>query len=256
MKNKKVFLWSIIWTFTIFVVAIVFFVSFIQKIDINRINLYGDIAFSVKDLKKYMGIELPIPYAKANIKAMKKAIEAHPLVYKSHIRKTLRGEINITLERSIPLVVVLAKVNGKEVPAYFDKTGKSVQVGLQGGIVDVPVLSGIEIINPEVGVFLPQWVVTFLKKVAIIKKENKAVFSHISEWRIVSFKDGYRIIELWFKDYQSKFITEVDISTEKLEKIWYFAENITKEGFFNGFESFDVRQGVIIGKKWGNNEET
>ncbi len=241
--------WTVLWLIPIFVVFFLLFLMYVQRVEITSIVIKGDIKLTAKEIKSYINIDIPTAYLKINTVEISKKLRQHPLIYSARVKKKFDGTLVLLLTRSIPLVTMLATINGIATPVYFDKDGKCVQVGTKGGIVDVPIVSGLKLIDPRVGVYLPAWAQEVLASLATIKKEHSALFHSVSEFKIHSHGDNYKTLEIWFADFKQKYIADIGINVKHLQKIWYFAEKISKETFAQDFESFDVRQGVIIAKK-------
>lgn len=238
-----------LWCIPAIAVFFFVFIANVRRAEIKDITVKGDVALSEQEIKRIADVKLPVLYLDINTAKIEKRLEDHPLIYSARVKKTMSGELVLILTRSQPLVAVLATVNGVEMPAYFDAAGRVVQVGVEGGIVDVPVVSGLALVDPAAGVFAPEWVKEFLASLAKIKKSNSALFNSVSEFRIVSDADAYRMLEIWFTQFPQKYITSIDIGVKDLEKLFVFADRINKEQFAAEFSSFDVRQGVIIGKR-------
>ncbi len=242
-------MWTVLWLIPVILVCFLLFLAYVRRVEITSIVIEGDVLLSAREVKSYINIDMPVDYLSLSTAVVSKRLQEHPLIYSARVKKTFDGKLLLALTRSMPLVAVLATVGGVATPVYFDKGGKCVQVGTRGGIVDVPILSGIALVDPHLGVYLPSWARDFVAALATIKKEQSALFHSVSEFKIHSSGKGYKILEIWFADFKQKYITEIDIDAKHLQKLQRFADRISKEAFAKDFESFDVRQGSIIAKK-------
>lgn len=255
-RNRVAYIfWGFLWTVPVVIIFFLLFLGYVKNKEISSITLHGNVSLSLNDIKKYVGITFPINYLDVHTSAIEKKLTKHPLIYSTDVKKNFNGELIITVTRSMPLVAILGTVNGVSTPVYFDKNGKCVQVGVKGGIVDVPIISGIDLIDPKLGVYVPNWLQDFFTNLATIKKENRKLFHSVSEFKLVSNQDNYKTLEIWFTKFKQKYIISMNIDTKYLERVWIFADRINKETFSYEFDSFDIRQGVIIGKKRESNEK-
>lgn len=246
---------SIALTILMGLILFLIFLSFLHNIIISTINITGNVILDNKELLQIIEIELPAPYFEVNTYDITARFEEHPLVYKANITKRISGKLDIFLERSDPVVGVLATVNHTQTPIYFDKYGKCVQVGVGMGIVEVPIISGIELVNPQVGVYLPDWLKALLLDIDTIKHEDLSLYNSVSEFSIHDKGQEYRIMEINFVDYTISFITELKINTKSLLELKKLANRISLSTKITDFDYFDIRQGVIIGKKRNTENE-
>lgn len=254
-KEKKYayknILYSVMLTILGFVVLGIVVITFVSKIQIHTLKMSGDIILPKEILQTQIKIELPQKYFDVNTRDIKDRIEAHPLIYQAKVNKSLSGKLNVILERSNPLVSTLAEVNGVFKPVYFDKLGRCVQVGAGLGVVDVPIISGLTLVNPSVGVYLPEWVQDIIKRLNDIRLQNAKLYKQISEIAIRDMGEEYRILEITFTHLKPRFITNVQIDTHIMMKIWQLGNKIVNSSNTEllNFDYFDIRQGVIIGKR-------
>lgn len=248
-KRFRQSIWVVLWLIPILSVLFLLFLMYVQRVEITSVVVEGDVRLTAKEVKSYINIDIPAAYLTISTTEISKQLQRHPLIYSVRVKKKFDGTLVLFLTRSMPLVTVLARVKGTLTPVYFDKEGKCVQVGVQGGIVDVPIVSGLTLVDPHIGVYLPAWAQEILGSLATIKEEHSALFHSVSEFKIHSRGDNYKTLEIWFTHFKQKYITEADIDAKHLQKIWYFADRINKEAFAQNFESFDLRQGIVIAKK-------
>lgn len=222
---------------------------YLSGVAITKINITGDIRISNEVLLKQMRIQFPITYFQVDIQTITQRLEEHPLIYRASVSKKISGKLLIALERSNPLVSVLSKIDGIQTPSYFDNNGRCVQVGVGLGIVDVPILSGITLVNPEIGVYLPEWLLELTNNLSNIRRENPELFRNISEIEIQDQGLDYRILMITFIGYDARFIIDININNTILLQLWKFANTVSSTESLLEFDYFDVRQGVIIGKR-------
>lgn len=221
----------------------------LSRVALTEINLTGDKILSYQALLNQMNISLPEKYFHINSREIESTLTTHPLIYKAEVKKTIFGVLEVYIERSQPVVSILSSKNGGNIPSYFDNDGRCVQVGVAQGIVDVPIVSGVKLINPSIGIHLPSWMKPLMNDISIIKQESRDLFRKISEIYIQDEGEGYRVLQIYFSGLKSSFITDMNITSHSIEQLWILANKFSTNPQFDNFDYFDTREGIIIGKR-------
>lgn len=220
---------------------------YVKNLEITRVKIEGNLQLSEESLLKITGLELPRNYLDIKTAELRATLEEHPLIYRAKVSKTFKGALRILLSRSNPVVTVLSENEGDTLPLYFDRTGTCIQVGVQRGVIDVPVLSGVLVKNPVLGMQLPHWIQSFLQQIDIIKHDNPALIAKISEFRLRTL-GNYTMIEVYFNDTYQYVSTDPALDEELLSKMYSFIKNAEKNEKLRKFNSFEITHGVVIGR--------
>ncbi len=231
----------------IIVVLSILLLVYVYNQKITKMYVEGDIELSTEDIQNITDVQLPQKYIDINKKNIVHALEASPLIYTAKVKKTLFSTLVITLTRARPIVSILATVDNKTTPSYFDREGKCIQVGVQNGIVDVPILSGVVIKNPTPGVVLPSWLLSFIQQIDIIKKDNPSLFTKVSEFAIKR-EDTLTLVDIHFTDYAQYITSDLHIDADMLRKMYYFLSKVANIAKVQRFISFEIIEGSIVGR--------
>ena len=248
-KILKSVVYSIFLTMLVSIILVGSGILFLNRVTIDSVEISGDITLPSDIVNQRLEITFPSPYFDVDINQIAVNFMDYPLIYHADVRKSVFGVLYIDLERSNPIVSILSTQNDIQEPAYFDENGRCVQVGTRIGIADVPILSGVTLVDPFVGVFLPDWIQVLLQDLSRIQKEDMLLYKRVSEINIQDKGQEYRVLEIFFIGANTSFITDINITTNSLSQLWIFAEKVSSSKKLQEFEYFDVRQGVIIGKK-------
>ncbi len=240
---------AILFVSLVLVMVLMFFsFRFIQRLTLRELEISGDILFSEARILALAEIELPIRYVDLDSNEIARKIQKYPLILSARVQKKLNGVLQISMQRARPLVAVLAQTEDSQIPAYFDPEGVCVQVGVETGIVDVPILSGLLLKNPRAGVRLPQTIVSFLAQIAIIKKSNPVLFAKVSEFRLRDHGDDFKVVDIYFTESHQYFTDLLSLDEDRLSRMYYFAKQTKDIERMQRFQSFEILKGVIVGK--------
>ena len=247
MRKKYPIVRYILLFSSIIAVISILLLLYIYNQKITSIHIEGDTYLSREDIQNITKLQLPQRYIDIDKKSIINVLEAYPLIYTAKIKKTLSETLVIVLTRARPIISILATVNGKKIPSYFDNEGKCIQVGVQNGIVDVPILSGVLIQNPTPGIVLPVWLISFIQQIDIIRKNNPSLFAKVSEFAI-KHEDNFTLVDIYFNEYAQYITSGINFDEELLSKMYYFLSRIVTIPKTQRFTSFEIIEGSVIGR--------
>lgn len=159
-------------------------------IRIENISVESDANASTAELLQLAGVQKGMPYFSTDVERIRERLEAWPPAKSVSVTKVFPASLRIQLTARKPLGIAFASLDGGEVPVVFDDDGVvfETQKDIRGW--DLPVLSGIAFQNFSLGVRFPPRVVDFVKQMSALKMQSPALFSLISEYRIVPRGEG------------------------------------------------------------------
>jgi cell division protein FtsQ len=126
-------------------------------------------------------------FVTVNAGAAEKALAGHYLVESARVLKRFPDRLRIYLEPRRAVALSLAAVSGRVQPVYFDREGVIFQIGNGDGSLvspNLPILSGLVIEQPALGLRLPAALGSLLGDLEKIGASSPELLGAVSEIRI------------------------------------------------------------------------
>ncbi|MCL2601808.1 MAG: FtsQ-type POTRA domain-containing protein [Treponema sp.] len=159
-----------------------------------RIDIVGTTALSREYVLSTAGITSGSTFFSIDTKSMERALSSLPAVQSAQVFRHFPDRLQIILEGRRAVAVALVNAYGRSVPAFFDSQGVIFKIG-EADAASLPIISGISIENPVVGMRLPAAFAPFLMQLEKIGATSPELLASLSEIRINprSF-DGFDLI--------------------------------------------------------------
>ncbi len=173
-------------------------------------------------------------------------LESYPLIREARVVKEFPNSLFISVSPREPLVVSLVNTESFSVPLALDANGVVFQIGSSVRELDAPVVSGIQFKELELGMKLPEQLVSFLKDLKYLKTETPLLFSLISEIQFV--RKGGSNFEVLFRTIHYPLPVRIGphIDEYLLKYILVTLDVVMKQDFVSNIRELDFRNGEVV----------
>ena len=165
-------------------------------IPLSTIEAAGFPGFDRAAVLECAGLDAKSSFMSVNVKHVEQALGAHHLVESVRVVKRFPDRLSIYLEPRKAVALSMALVDGRQTPVYFDRYGVVFSMGNTIAPQDsLPVISGLVITEPSLGMRLPASLLPFLSDLAAIGDTSPVLLEAISEIRINRKPfDGFELV--------------------------------------------------------------
>lgn len=163
-------------------------------IPFSVVNVKGFPGFEKDAILRFAGIGESASFVSLNAAAVEKKLEGHYLVESARVTKRFPDRLSISLEPrkavTLSLVTITDGQMSRQIPVYIDKSGVVFQIGNGNDVprnaprVNLPVLSGIVIEQPSLGMRLPTAFVPLLEEFARLGNDAPHLMAAVSEIQV------------------------------------------------------------------------
>ena len=195
--SLKLFKCFIVIAFIVLAIQLIWFLGITPFRPFSKIEISGFSYYDHDSLLAYAGISSESSFILTNISEVETLISSLPLIESVRVIKRFPGRLEINLISRRASALAFAYENGISTPVIFDRQGVIFQIGaddLQEIMPDLPVISGIIIEQPVVGMRLPARIFPLLENLDLIRINAPELLSAVSEIRIDrTSSEGYEL---------------------------------------------------------------
>ncbi|MDR1576257.1 MAG: FtsQ-type POTRA domain-containing protein [Treponema sp.] len=152
-------------------------------IPLSTVEVRGFAGFDGAAVLGLAGIREGASFVSVNAKETEKVLAAHYLVESARVIKRFPDRLSVFLEPRKAVALSLAKVQGRLLPVYYDRHGVVFRIG-GGETENLPLVSGLVLENPVLGMKLPAAFGPLLVEIARIGENAPELLEAVSEIRI------------------------------------------------------------------------
>jgi cell division protein FtsQ len=155
-------------------------------IPLSTISVEGFPGFEGGDVLRYADIGGKASFISVKAREAEKILSGHYLVEKAKVVKRFPDRLSIYLEPRQAAALILASLDGRLLPVYFDRHGVALNIGGDRDLPQaaLPVISGLVIEEPFPGMRLPSAFGPLLEELGRIGQGAPELLGAISEIRI------------------------------------------------------------------------
>jgi cell division protein FtsQ len=168
-------------------VELIWFLGITPFRPFTRIEVNGLSYYDRDSLLAYSGITPQSSYIFTNTKEMETLLAALPRIESVQVIKRYPGRLEINLQNRRPAAMALAIAGDRTVPVLFDHQGVIYQIGSgfsRETLANLPVISGLLIESPFLGMRLPARLLSFLEDLESIRNRAPELLHAVSEIRV------------------------------------------------------------------------
>ncbi|QMU99098.1 FtsQ-type POTRA domain-containing protein [Borrelia sp. A-FGy1] len=242
MIAYKKFLLNYIYVIVSIILLEVIFIIFVSPYFLIRYISFNDgINISKKDIIKISGIKPNTYYYEADVNSYEANIKKDLRIKNVKVKLIFPNKISINIEKRFPVVAAYENIDGSFVYYFIDSDGVILEKG-RDLIYDLPIVSGLNLNDNEVGDFLEDRMATVIKKLNYIKINKNTLYNLISEINFLKLNFYDYKITLYMKNIYNKILITADMSLMgALHKVLMIADLLKESS-----GTIDLRSGDII----------
>jgi cell division protein FtsQ len=154
----------------------------LSGIEVNGLSYYDR-----DSLLAYIGITPQTSYIFTNPREMENLLSVLPRIESAKVNKRFPNRLEINIQNRRAAAMALANFEGRTVPVIFDRQGVIFQIGsdfYDDTVSNLPVISGLIIESPFLGMSLPARLISFLEDLESIRINAPELLYAVSEIRI------------------------------------------------------------------------
>ena len=217
------------------------------RLTVRNIVIRSDLSLSKEEILSIAGTEENAFYYEIDPARIRAALEQLPMVRKAAVQKTFPDSLNITLYGRIPLsILFFTTPQGSAIPMIVDDQGVVFEVGRSLSQWDLPVISGIEFKQLEVGTKLPEKVQPILRDLNRLRQEDPGVFRLISELRLIPKAAGTLEILLYPVQFPVRLRLAGALDPAVLRNAIVILDLLAEQELLMRVRELDMRTGEVV----------
>ncbi|MDR0313290.1 MAG: FtsQ-type POTRA domain-containing protein [Treponema sp.] len=185
--KRKIFKWFFFLGLLALVVELIWFLGVTPFRPLSGIEVIGLSYYDKDSLLAYIGITPQTSYIFSNTREMENLLSVLPRIESAKVHKRFPNRLEIIIQNRRASAMALANFEGRTVPVIFDRRGVIFQIGSDYSdepVSHLPVISGLIIESPFLGMSLPARLISFLEDLEAIRNNAPELLHVISEIRI------------------------------------------------------------------------
>lgn len=245
---KKLIMGGLVVLFGLVLLEVVFQLFITPYFTIKEVRIQAEegMALTNEQIIKVAGLSDKSYYFNIKPEVIVERLEAFPLIREAKAVKEFPDTLFISVSPRKPLAVSLVTTKSFSVPLALDANGVVFQIGSSVKDLDVPVISGVQFKELELGMKLPDQLVSFLKDLEYIKTEAPLLFSLISEIQFVRKGDTDFEVLLRIIHYPLPVRIGAHMNEYLLKYILVTLDVVMKQDFVSNVRELDFRNGEVV----------
>lgn len=217
------------------------------RLTVRNFVIRSDLSLSKEEILSIAGTGENAFYYEIDPARIRGALEQLPMVRKAVVQKTFPDSLNITLYGRIPLsILFFTTPQGSAIPMIVDDQGVVFEVGRSLSQWDLPVISGIEFKQLEVGTKLPEKVQPILQDLNRLRQEDPGVFRLISELRLIPKAAGNLEILLYPVQFPVRLRLAGNLDPAVLRNAIVILDLLAEQELLMRVRELDMRTGEVV----------
>ncbi|MFP4385308.1 MAG: cell division protein FtsQ/DivIB [Spirochaetia bacterium] len=235
----------------IIVLELVFHLAIAPKLVIRNIRVETSLDIAKEDVLRIAGVAGDDYFFSVKPGTVKENLERYALVKRAEVERIFPDTLNIVLIPRKPVTAAFVETEGSNQLLVFDEDGVAFERWSTGDAGTLPILSGIQFENFNVGDRLPQPLLDTMRELKTLRLEKPALYQTLSE---ISFSRG-RGNELDITVYPVhkpvKLLFGPRMTAELLHSALRLMSVLERNGVIEPGSEIDFRFGDVIYRKQG-----
>ena len=229
-------------------VALFFLARFavLPLLTIRHILLQGDSPLSREETLRIAGLRTEEYWHSVPCAAIQKRLEADPLVRRARVERIFPATVRMTVDRRLPVAVVLAESGGRSVPLLVDGEGCLFKVGATDAEIDLTVVSGISAGELRLGAGLPRAYAALFAELAALRDSSPSLAALLSEVRVAQAGTEGLDLVLYLTPSPVPVRARGPIDRTLMTYTLMVLDLLSKQGVMNDIQELDFRGGQVV----------
>ena len=229
-------------------VALFFLARFavLPLLTIRHVLLQGDSPLSREETLRIAGLRTEEYWHSVPCAAIQKRLEADPLVRRARVERIFPATVRMTVDRRLPVAVVLAESGGRSVPLLVDGEGCLFKVGATDAEIDLTVVSGISAGELRLGAGLPRAYAALFAELAALRDSSPSLAALLSEVRVAQAGTAGLDLVLYLTPSPVPVRARGPIDRTLMTYTLMVLDLLSKQGVLNDIQELDFRGGQVV----------
>jgi len=229
-------------------VALFFLARFavLPLLTIRHVLLQGDSPLSREETLRIAGLRPEEYWHSVPCAAIQKRLEADPLVRRARVERIFPATVRMTVDRRLPVAVVLAESGGRSVPLLVDGEGCLFKVGATDAEIDLTVVSGISAGELRLGAGLPRAYAALFAELAALRDSSPSLAALLSEVRVAQVGTAGLDLVLYLTPSPVPVRARGPIDRTLMTYTLMVLDLLSKQGVMNDIQELDFRGGQVV----------
>ncbi|MDR0512916.1 MAG: FtsQ-type POTRA domain-containing protein [Treponema sp.] len=188
-RMEKVLKVLILFAVLVIAVKLIWLIGITPFRPLSRIDIAGYSGINREQVIAAAGITSRTSFFSANARSMEQALAGFPTIQSVRVFRHFPDRLLIVFEGRTAVAASFATIGGRTVPVFFDNGGVIFRIGGNEGAHlqqprQLPIVSGITIENPYLGMRLPPLFGSFFRQLEHIGTTSPELLAAISEIRV------------------------------------------------------------------------
>jgi len=219
-------------------------------ITIRHVVLTSDLSLSEDEVLAISGLQGTTYWHSLSADAVRKRLEAYPLVRKASVEKIFPDTVRMTVWGRKPVALVLADAGGRSLPVLVDDEGVVFKVCSASAEIDLPVVSGLPPGDASLSEQLPGAYVPLFAQLRTLREKSPSLAHLVSEVRIVSraptAADARYDLRIYLTTSTVPVLAAGTIDESLLRYSLMVLDLLSNQGVLQNIQELDFRGGDVV----------
>lgn len=230
----------------LFVAELLFQSVIAPRMAITSIVIESDLPIARERILSYAGITENDLFFSLDTERIEAMLQNIPRVKLAKVEKQFPDTLKIALTARTPLAVSLTQANGRLTPVAIDAEGVMYAWGMPASYQSLPVLSGFDISNPELGARLPTALRGVLADLENLRMRHPVLFDVVSEIVFEPVHEHRMELTLFFIHAAVPVKVGDELIPEKISGIIRILDVLTAQGLLSDIAEIDFRGDDVV----------
>lgn len=230
----------------LFVAELLFQLVVAPRTAITDIIIEGELSLARERVLRLAGINEDNLFFSVDTAVARERLASVPQIKSVVVEKAFPDTLRIQLTGRTPLAVAMGRLNGRAHPVAVDEQGYAYTWGVPQDYDSLPVLSGFEIEDVELGMRLPTAMRGILENLETLRMHHPVLYNIISEVEFQPLHEHRFDLVLYFTHERVPVRIGEDIVPEKISGIVRILDVLGQQGVLDEIAEIDFRGDDVI----------
>lgn len=213
---------------------------------IRQVEVGGEAPVTREEALALAGLRGTEYWVTVPVDAIRRRLEAHPLVRRAAVRTVFPSTLSLTLEARKPAALVLAEEGGRTVALLADEDAFLYKAGTTGPEMDLPVLAGVAAGDAVVGRGLPRSYAGVCADLRALADSSPRLAALLSEVRVLPSGGAEPDLVLYLTSAAVAVRARRPVDVSLLRSALMVIDLLSKQGILRDIQELDFRSGQVV----------
>ncbi|GAB6089876.1 cell division protein FtsQ/DivIB [Spirochaeta dissipatitropha] len=230
-----------------FVVAeLLFQLVLAPRLLITSIIIEGDVPMELERVLEIAGISEGNLYFSLDTSRIESLLAAVPRIKQVQVEKDFPSTLRIRMFDRTPTAIAQGRLSGRRLPVVADEDGVLFSWGVPDDYKSLPVISGFEIEDIELGMRLPSQVRRVLRDLESLRMRHPVLYNLISEVLVKPVHEHKLDLIVYFTHVPVPVLVGEDLKADRLMSIIRIMDVLAVQGQLDDVTEIDFRGNDVV----------